>query len=77
MAFSDFVLDINANTPPVLLSGDVGLTVMMSMPKSIVNQQGQSRQIMFVHAARDGHVHAMKHDLVGIVAENSSPLGVQ
>ncbi|KAJ5815603.1 hypothetical protein N7474_007380 [Penicillium riverlandense] len=72
MPFGDFVLDINATTPAVLISGGVGLTPMMSMLKSIVNQQGQSRQVMFIHAARNGRVHAMKHDLVRTVAENPS-----
>ncbi|KAJ5529932.1 hypothetical protein N7527_003325 [Penicillium freii] len=72
MPFGDFVLDINASTPAVLISGGVGLTPMMSMLKTIINQQGQARRVVFVHAARNGRVHAMKNDLVQIVAENPS-----
>lgn len=70
MPFGDFVLDLNATTPAVLISGGVGLTPMMSMLKSIVSQQGQSRRVVFIHAARNGRVHAMKTDLNRIVAEN-------
>lgn len=72
MPFGDFVLDINASTPAVLISGGVGLTPMMSMLKSIINQQGQGRDVKFLHAARNGHVHAMKDDLARIVAQNPS-----
>ncbi|PYI24771.1 globin-like protein [Aspergillus violaceofuscus CBS 115571] len=70
MPSGDFVLDINATTPAVLISGGVGLTPMMSMLKSIVGQQGPSRRVVFIHAARNGRVHAMKTDLNQIVAEN-------
>lgn len=72
MPFGDFVLDINATTPAVLISGGVGLTPMMSMLKSIVDQQGQARRVVFIQAARNGRVHAMKNDLNEIVAENST-----
>ncbi|KAI2739163.1 hypothetical protein DTO013F2_9438 [Penicillium roqueforti] len=70
MPFGDFVLDINTTTPVVLISGGVGLTPMMSMLKTIVNQRGQARRVVFAHAARNGRVHAMKNDLIQIVAEN-------
>ncbi|CAG8031824.1 unnamed protein product [Penicillium salamii] len=72
MPFGDFVLDVNSTTPVVLISGGVGLTPMVSMLKTIVNQQGQARQVVFVHAARNGRVHAMKNDLNRIVTENPS-----
>ncbi|KAJ5982821.1 hypothetical protein N7451_012921 [Penicillium sp. IBT 35674x] len=70
MPFGDFVLDVNATTPVVLISGGVGLTPMMSMLKTIVQQQGDARQVVFIHAARNSHVHAMREDLSHIVAEN-------
>jgi nitric oxide dioxygenase len=63
MPFGDFVLDINATTPAVLISGGVGLTPIVSMLKSIVNQQGQARQVVFIYVARNRRVHAMKNDL--------------
>ncbi|KAJ5280479.1 hypothetical protein N7478_005851 [Penicillium angulare] len=72
MPFGDFVLDINATTPAVLISGGVGLTPMMSMLNTIISQQGQARKVVFVHAARNRHVHAMKDALERIVRENSS-----
>lgn len=70
MPFGDFVLDVNTTTPAVLISGGVGLTPMMSMLKAIVNQQGNARDVVFIHAARNGSVHAMKEDLSHIVGAN-------
>ncbi|KAJ5385903.1 hypothetical protein N7509_008444 [Penicillium cosmopolitanum] len=72
MPFGDFVLDVNATSPAVLISGGVGLTPMMSMLKTIIQQQGQARQVVFIHAARNGHVHAMKQDLARITADHPS-----
>lgn len=72
MPFGDFVLDVNASTPAVLISGGVGLTPMMSMLKSIISQQGGGREVKFIHAARNAQVHAMKDDLAWIVANYPS-----
>jgi nitric oxide dioxygenase len=69
MPFGDFTLDINASTPVVLISGGVGLTPMMSMLKTIV-EQGKSRPVLFIHAVRNRHVHAMTKDLSDILAQN-------
>lgn len=69
MPFGDFVLDVNSTTPVVLMSGGVGLTPMVSMLKTIVDQ-GKSRKVAFVHAARNGRVHAMKSTLSKIVSDN-------
>ncbi|KAE8380106.1 globin-like protein [Aspergillus bertholletiae] len=69
MPFGDFVLDVNATTPAVLISGGVGLTPMMSMLKTIVDQ-GTPRRVVFVHAVRNGRVHAMKDRLATIISEN-------
>ncbi|GJN68069.1 hypothetical protein PLIIFM63780_001753 [Purpureocillium lilacinum] len=67
--FGDFVLDVNATTPAVLMSGGVGLTPMMAMLKTLV-EQAKERKVVFVHAARNSRVHAMKPTLSKIVAEN-------
>ncbi|KAJ5591349.1 hypothetical protein N7450_005321 [Penicillium hetheringtonii] len=72
MPFGDFILDVNATNPVVLISGGVGLTPMMSMLKTIIQQQGQARQVVFIHAARNGRVHAMKQDLTRITADHQS-----
>lgn len=69
MPFGDFVLDINATTPVVLISGGVGLTPMMSM-LTTVTEQSQSRRVVFVHAVRNGRVHAMKDRLSKIISDN-------
>ena len=69
MPFGDFVLDVNATTPVVLISGGVGLTPMMSMLTTIVDQGG-TRRVVFIHAVRNGRVHAMKDRLAKIISEN-------
>ncbi|RAL13360.1 flavodoxin reductases (ferredoxin-NADPH reductases) family 1 [Aspergillus homomorphus CBS 101889] len=69
MPFGDFVLDVNRSTPVVLLSGGVGLTPMMSMLKAIT-AASKARRVVFVHAARNSRVHAMKDTLAQIQREN-------
>ncbi|KAL5041996.1 hypothetical protein BDW71DRAFT_211603 [Aspergillus fruticulosus] len=69
MPFGDFVLDVNVTTPVVLMSGGVGLTPMMSMLKTVTSLS-KSRPVVFVHAVRNGRVHAMKEKLAAIMAEN-------
>lgn len=69
MPFGDFVLDTNADTPVVLMSGGVGLTPMMSMLKTIT-ERSKSRRVVFVHAVRNSRVHAMKDSLNQIMSEN-------
>jgi nitric oxide dioxygenase len=67
--YGDFTLDIDADTPVVLISGGVGLTPMMSMLSNIV-QHGRNRPVVFVHAVRNGKVHAMKEYLAYVIKEN-------
>jgi nitric oxide dioxygenase len=69
MPYGDFTLDIKADTPVVLISGGVGLTPMMAMLKTIV-EQGKSRPVLFIHAVRNRFVHAMSKDLSEIVSQN-------
>ncbi|KKK26311.1 hypothetical protein P175DRAFT_0284605 [Aspergillus ochraceoroseus IBT 24754] len=69
MPFGDFVLDVNSTTPVVLISGGVGLTPMISMLKSVTNSS-KSRRVMFIHAVRNGRVHAMRQTLAKIMADN-------
>lgn len=56
-----FYVDVNANTPVVLISGGVGLTPMISMLNRVLQSPG--RDIVFVHGARNSAVHAMKDHL--------------
>lgn len=67
--YGDFTLDLNTNTPVVLISGGVGLTPMMSMLQTIIGQ-GTSRPVVFVHAVRNRHVHAMNPVLSEIMSKN-------
>lgn len=69
MPFGDFVLDLHADSPVVLMSGGVGLTPMMAMLR-ILTDRAKSRQVVFVHAARNGRVHAMKSALTELMAAN-------
>ncbi|KAI8823663.1 flavodoxin reductases (ferredoxin-NADPH reductases) family 1, partial [Fimicolochytrium jonesii] len=69
MPYGDFTLDVNAKTPVVLMSGGVGLTPMMSMLHTVV-ANGKERPVVFVHAVRNRHVHAMKDHLNRVVSEN-------
>lgn len=56
--FGDFYIDVNATTPVVLISGGVGLTPLVSMLNTVLPDR--QREIVFVHGARHGGVHAMK-----------------
>lgn len=54
----DFVLQQDSQRPVVLLSGGVGITPMLAIAQSLL-QQG-TRPLHFVHAARNPQVHAFK-----------------
>jgi nitric oxide dioxygenase len=58
----DFFLDLNGNTPVVLLSGGVGLTPMISMLKTVVDAQPE-RNVTFIHAAQNSNVHALRDEV--------------
>ena len=65
----EFVLDLEDTRPLVLMSGGVGLTPMMSMLETVIKEQPE-REVIFIHAARTGKVHAMK-DRVNEIAEQN------
>lgn len=69
MPYGDFTLNLDTKTPVVLISGGVGLTPMMSMLQTLVGQ-GTSRPVVFVHAVRNRHVHAMNSVLSEIISSN-------
>lgn len=69
MPFGDFVLNANATTPVVLISGGVGLTPMVAMMKAVV-AENTSRKVVFVHGVRNGGVQAMKETLSHAVSSN-------
>src|SRR5690606_40590743 len=59
--YGNFHIDVQAHTPIVLISGGVGLTPMVSMLKTAL--QNPARQVVFVHGARNSRVHAMRDRL--------------
>ncbi|SDC86316.1 nitric oxide dioxygenase [Cupriavidus sp. YR651] len=71
--YGSFHIDVNARTPIVLISGGVGLTPMVSMLRRAI--QDPQRQVVFVHGARNGQVHAMR-DRLRETAKTHTNLGV-
>jgi nitric oxide dioxygenase len=67
----DFVLKMENNLPVVLISGGVGITPMMSMLNTLVEQKSD-RDVTFIHAALNSHVHAMKEHVQQIAKENDN-----
>ncbi|ART75640.1 nitric oxide dioxygenase [Sutcliffiella horikoshii] len=58
----DFILETNLGTSVYLISGGVGITPMLSMLKTIAKEQ-PARPTTFIHAARNGSVHAFKDEV--------------
>ncbi|MHA6481552.1 NO-inducible flavohemoprotein [Paenibacillus sp. strain BS8-2] len=65
-----FKLDVTHNRPVMLLSGGVGLTPMVSMANTLAERQ-PDRRTVFVHAARDGNLHAMRESVLEL--QNQAP----
>ncbi len=56
--YGNFHIDVAAMSPIVLISGGVGVTPMTSMLEKAL--QSPSREVVFVHGARNSAVHAMR-----------------
>jgi nitric oxide dioxygenase len=67
----DFQLDRTKSTPVVLVSGGVGITPMMSMLSTLA-AEGSARRVAFVHACRNGRVHAFREWLAETVATHAN-----
>ncbi|MGN6083136.1 NO-inducible flavohemoprotein [Trinickia sp.] len=67
----EFRLDRTKSTPVVLVSGGVGITPMMSM-LSTLTAEGSTRRVAFVHACRNGRVHAFKEWLAEAMATHAN-----
>src|SRR5699024_8097575 len=72
----DFYLDVTSSRPVLLIAGGVGLTPLMSMFNTLIEQY-PSREVYFIQAARNGQVHAMRDYVMdmactcgGIVLQN-------
>ena len=67
----EFRLDLEKTTPVVLVSGGVGVTPMMSMISTLA-AAASPRRIAFVHACRNGRVHAFKRWLAQTMATHAN-----
>ncbi len=64
----DFTIK-TADKPVVLLSGGVGITPMMSMLNTLMETQPE-REVIFIHAAQNSKVHAMKDHVDRLTKEH-------
>ncbi|MEC5425035.1 NO-inducible flavohemoprotein [Virgibacillus sp. C22-A2] len=64
----DFSLDQTDSRPLILISGGVGLTPMMSMLETVIKEQPE-REVIFIHAAKSGNLHAMKDRVAEITSD--------
>lgn len=65
----DFVLDTSVDNPLVLISGGVGLTPLVSMAHTALQQQPE-REIIFIHAAINGQYHALHNEISELAAQS-------
>jgi nitric oxide dioxygenase len=65
----EFTLDRQKATPVVLMSGGVGITPMASMLATLMAERSE-RKVTFVHACRNGRVHAFRDWLRRSAAEH-------
>jgi nitric oxide dioxygenase len=66
--YGNFYVDVHASTPVILISGGVGLTPMISMLNRVLQAPG--REVVFVHGARNGALHAMKDHLRSLAGQH-------
>ena len=65
----DFFIDVEENTPVVLISAGVGLTPLLSMLESLREHKSS---VYWVHATEDSDQHAFKDHVKSIVQFNSN-----
>jgi ferredoxin-NADP reductase len=66
-----FCLDLDKNTPVVLISGGVGITPMLSMAEAALTS-GLKREVWFFHGCRNRDEHIQKQHLEELAAEHDS-----
>lgn len=75
----DFVLNMEETAPVALISGGVGLTPMMSMLETLV-ENNSDREVTYIHSARHEGVHAFSEEaceLAGKLKHGSCYYGYQ
>ena len=63
-----FTMDVDSASPVVLISGGVGITPLMSMLNTLVDQKSK-REIYFIHAAINSKYHAFRKHVEKVSAE--------
>lgn len=64
----DFTINTEETAPVAFISGGVGLTPMMSMLETLVNN-GSDREVTFIHSARNEGVHAFSKEASELTAK--------
>ncbi|MDQ6597324.1 NO-inducible flavohemoprotein [Bacillus salipaludis] len=67
----DFYLNMDSSLPLVLIGGGVGLTPMMCMLNTTVNEN-PNRTVYYIHAAINSNMHAFKDHVNGLAAEHKN-----
>jgi hypothetical protein len=70
-----FVLDRSSTRPVVLLSGGVGITPMIAMANSMINEGRRTRRFRrcyFIHGARNGQTHAFGDHIRRLASDHQS-----
>ncbi|MFB5192739.1 NO-inducible flavohemoprotein [Alicyclobacillus fastidiosus] len=67
----DFVMKKPADKPVVFLSGGVGMTPLVSMVKTLLQEQ-PGHPVTYVHAAIHGGLHALQEDLNTLADTNTN-----
>ncbi|SEN57541.1 NO-inducible flavohemoprotein [Paenibacillus sp. OV219] len=66
----EFTLDQQDDRPLVLMSGGVGQTPLVSMLNTVV-EASPGRRVIFIHAAQNGDVHALKQQVKELAVRHS------
>ncbi|NVK39996.1 MAG: NO-inducible flavohemoprotein [Oceanospirillaceae bacterium] len=64
----DFFLDVDADTPVVLLSGGVGLTPLLSMLNQL-SRSGHRAPVHYLHACENGRQHAFRDQVASLARD--------
>ncbi|MEF3302448.1 NO-inducible flavohemoprotein [Paenibacillus sp. GYB003] len=67
-----FTLDEGDRRPVVLISGGVGVTPLAAMLHALAERNDPNRPVAFIHAARNGDVHALRKEVEELASGRSA-----